>query len=171
MGPHQLRLIAETLIACLAFATAACAHRRASRAIIRWRTSRLPAGVDAERAREELEGVLEQLNAAARARFVAGLLRSPALSQEIAERAEERAPKQEKKTPGPANSLIRGSVSVSANITGVSSIIHHRDITADNVLFCIDDVDLNLADLGYYERRAPTLEELRRHASEPAPLD
>lgn len=75
-----------------ALAAAACAaFRSVSRLIAGRLMSVLRNGPDAERAREEILGMMDELDAPARAGFLAGLfLRFAALSREIAERAHER---------------------------------------------------------------------------------
>ena len=69
-------------------ALAACASKRVSRAIVRWRTSQLAKSPDAERAREELESLLLDQGAAERAMLSIDILvRTGELRREIRARA------------------------------------------------------------------------------------
>ena len=68
---------------------ACTASKKLSHAIVKWRTSRLPKGPDAERVREELERMVEDLHAVGRVKLL--LLRTAALRREIVERTTERA--------------------------------------------------------------------------------
>jgi hypothetical protein len=186
----NLTTVTECTLPLLALALAACALKPVSRAIIRWRAAKLPKGPDAERAQEELEGILEDSNAAERAELAIQVFARPsALNREIAERAAEEAatratepsPTQNyppvathlaftfgtPQTDAAANTSAQASVSVSVDIKGMSVVTHAGDIAA----VCVDNVVLDLADLRDYEVRPATEEELRRHASEPAPLD
>src|SRR6202042_889114 len=68
-----------------------CVSKKLCRAIIRWRTSKFPKGPDARRAQEELQGIVEELDAAERMQLVAQILLRPALlRREIAARVAER---------------------------------------------------------------------------------
>jgi hypothetical protein len=60
----------------------------ASRRIVRWTTSRFPKSLDADRVKEELEAMLNEMSATERVKLAASLLAdSRALRQELAERA------------------------------------------------------------------------------------
>ncbi len=87
MESPMTRLALETTGA-LALILAACANKRVSRAIIRWRTSQLVKSPDAERAREELESLLLDQGADERAMVSIDILvRTGALRRELRARA------------------------------------------------------------------------------------
>lgn len=76
MGSQFLKLI---MVCGFALALAACAHKRVCRAIVRRRAARLPKGPDAERAREELESMLDEMTTAERLELSASLLLNSAV--------------------------------------------------------------------------------------------
>jgi hypothetical protein len=77
-------------IATLVVLIASCALKPVCRALIRWRAAKLPQGKDAERAREELDGIASELNSAERIELNGWTLTGFAeLEREIAERTAE----------------------------------------------------------------------------------
>ena len=91
MDSGLLTVAAECFIACLALALAVSAHKPLANAIVRWRAAKLPKGPDAERAQEELEGMIFDSGTAERFQLVISILFRPArLQREIHQRQQVR---------------------------------------------------------------------------------